>query len=94
MEPTDINNCGQCDDPGRNATKCTKGQGPMPTLPLVKRLDEEALLVGVEDDRVLEEPVAQKEVGVVAVEDGRVLEVVDEEAVLVGIEDGQVLEHL
>ena len=58
----------------RNAPK---GHGPMPTLPLVKRVPKE------------EVPVAHEEVGVVAVEDGRVLE----EALVVGVEDGLVLEE-
>jgi hypothetical protein len=68
-----------------------KGHGPMPTLPLVKRVPEE------------EVPVAHEEVGLVAtedeeavlvrVEDGRILAVVDEEALLEGVEDGRVLEE-
>ena len=56
-----------------------KNQGPMPTRALAKQVFIE------------EVPVAHEEVGLVAVEDGLVLEVVHEVALLlVGVEDGQV----
>ena len=58
-----------------------KIQGTMPTRALAKRVFVE------------EVPVALEEVGLVAVEDRLVLEVVhEEELLLVGVEDGRVLE--